>query len=960
MKKRKLSPTNIFKLVSAILLALAHIALGVVVAYSYQYYGIYPSLIGSVLGIVVCFLIIIDILFFVGFNQKINVLKIITTILAICIILGSSVGVYVLNSVNSTVNKVLNDGSDSYENVKGVIAYHQTEDEKTYTSIEDFASKNSGTLIVGYLNESSRGVGTIGKEQLDKANIKYDSCEYSTNVQLLFALADGQVDLAIFPNEYRSIFLADENNDYNSILNKVVDIYSFEEQVKIDSKVSKKDISTEPFNVLLIGWSRVELGSTVGLADAIILVSVNPQTYTASMMSIPRDSYVPITCYGNEYDKINSGRSTSRACFIETVEQFIGEDIDFYMELDYYAIVFAVNAIGGIKITNPVEFELDGQYMPAGTWNADGYQVLQFVRERHSMPNGDFDRQQHQKEVIMAIAKKLIESRDVNMALNALNAASDYMSTNLSLNQLTSIFNMILNTKNNTSLDTFDLLDFQTVGLSGYASWHYSDDYELPLWIYKLYDGSIKECLEHMNQILDGYTDFSDQKYSIEFSAQTPYSRPSFTSTEYSEAEVHEELPAFYPDFSSMEYDEVIAWAKENGVKLEIKNITPGDSKYDESLDGTVVDQSVRYGKRVSKNPTCTITVMGYANGVPSFVGKDYHEAKDWCEDNDVSFKKIYGEPYENEGDYEVIYKQEYDEEDNKLKVYIYGKPAKIKAEVDSSCSSMGSTEGSGTYSVSSEITIKATAKDGYKFVGWYNEKDEKVSKDVEYTFTVNGDTTLKAKFKEAFIITVEDSEGGTVEGAGSYLSGDEAKLKAIANDGYKFKEWSDKKTDNPRTFTVKKNETFKAIFVSVPKYTITLESEGNGSVSGGGEYYEGKEVTITAKPDDGYEFEKWDDGNTDVTRTITVSGNKTYKAKFKEKEYTISVNYEGDCGDVSGGTTGHIGDSTTISVNPPEGCKFIGWTDGDKNESRNITINGDASYTAIFELEESAVNSES
>ena len=126
-----------------------------------------------------------------------------------------------------------------------------------------------------------------------------------------------------------------EESPFTKYLPDLVDFYSFEEELKIDKQRSTKNLSTDPFNVLLIGYSRTDIGSTVGLADSIILATINPQTYEVSMTSIARDSFVPIPCYGGELDKINSGRSTSRACFIETVEKFMNMDIDYYMELDY-------------------------------------------------------------------------------------------------------------------------------------------------------------------------------------------------------------------------------------------------------------------------------------------------------------------------------------------------------------------------------------------------------------------------------------------------------------------------------------------------------------------------------------------------------------------------------------------------------------------------------------------------
>lgn len=56
------------------------------------------------------------------------------------------------------------------------------------------------------------------------------------------------------------------------------------------------------------------------------------------------------------------------------------------------------------------------------------------------------------------------------------------------------------------------------------------------------------------------------------------------------------------------------------------------------------------------------------------------------------------------------------------------------------------------------------------------------------------------------------------------------------------------------------------------------------GTVSGGGKYRAGATATITATPKEGYEFVKWNDGDTSASRTVTVNADKTYTATFKRR----------------------------------------------------------------------------
>lgn len=72
-------------------------------------------------------------------------------------------------------------------------------------------------------------------------------------------------------------------------------------------------------------------------------------------------------------------------------------------------------------------------------------------------------------------------------------------------------------------------------------------------------------------------------------------------------------------------------------------------------------------------------------------------------------------------------------------------------------------------------------------------------------------------------------------------------------------------------------------------RYTISVTSANTdqGTVSGGGTYSEGSRVNISASPKAGYQFDKWNDGNTSATRTVNVSKNESFVAQFKVADST-------------------------------------------------------------------------
>jgi len=730
---------------------LAHIAILFAIYASWRYYSIYPSLFGSAVAIVLCLMLIVDIIFFVGFNHKDLFLKIVSLVMVAFLLIGGTIGSYYISKINSAVDKVLDGKIAEYETFNGTFVCYKP---NNFSSLSDLAGKK-----VGLLTESSEGITSIATKILNKEKIDYAAVDYTTTTALMQGLLDGEVDAIAINSSYRSFYENDENSSFRKYLEDLVDFNQFSEELKVNANRSTKNLATDPFNVLLIGYSRTDIGSPIGLADSIIVTTINPQTYTVSMMSIARDSFVPIPCYGNERDKINSGRSTSRACFVETVEDFIGMEIDYWMELDYLGLVAIVNEIGGIYINNPVAFELDGIYVPAGEKVfADGQMALQFSRERHHMPNGDFDRQQHQKEVIIAIAKKFIESGSVSLALRAMEVASGdgdeesrFLWTNFTLNQLTSVFNLLLNTRNYTSLETFDLVDFQTLRMTGSGGLlYYSYSMRLPLWVYLIYQQSYDESIEHINEILGNYKKINQDK-NFEFSNKNPYSRPAFYSLDYSNDFMFtpDPMPAYWPTLEGLSVSEALSWASSVGVNLSVGYIEATDPSYDPSLEGIVVSQSVRYGALVSEYRSGSITAMGSSEVdesllVPDMSGWKVSKARDWASQNGVQWAGS------NPSDGRVT-SQSCDPGSMISGCPVLSITAKEEAETvtikgKASPSEGGYVNGSGDYEIGEEVTLKAVANSGYKFAGWKDDATAKATRTVK----ANKDAEFVALFEKS------------------------------------------------------------------------------------------------------------------------------------------------------------------------------------------------------------------
>jgi hypothetical protein len=121
--------------------------------------------------------------------------------------------------------------------------------------------------------------------------------------------------------------------------------------------------------------------------------------------------------------------------------------------------------------------------------------------------------------------------------------------------------------------------------------------------------------------------------------------------------------------------------------------------------------------------------------------------------------------------------------------------------------------------------------------------------------------------------VTLNATEGGSAQITATDCESNSVTIEATPTSCYRFKQWSDGNTDNPRIVTVTENKTYTAEF-EVETFTITTASE----VPSMG----GVEITLTAKPIEGFEFVEWTDGNTDNPRILTLTENIEVYARFQ------------------------------------------------------------------------------
>lgn len=273
------------------------------------------------------------------------------------------------------------------------------------------------------------------------------------------------------------------------------------------------DVSTEPFTVLFIGVNTTEEGSTLenGLADSLILASINPQTKQADLVSIPRDTYMQITCEDNYRDKVTHSGKGGTQCIVDTLSQFFEIPIDYYFKIDFAGFMSIIDALGGVEMDVPDLREgfaqwpgmsdyppppdemIDGKqwceqnskgeiyticFDQFGTQTLDGEHALAVARTRHY--DNDQGRSARQAELIKAIAKKMVSFNGIANLNSVLATAKDYMSTNIGPDQITNFFGLAQQVLSDSGNDTDNFAmrtlqvqtsDYMFYGDMGYASY---------------------------------------------------------------------------------------------------------------------------------------------------------------------------------------------------------------------------------------------------------------------------------------------------------------------------------------------------------------------------------------------------------------------------------------------------------------------------------------------------------
>ena len=243
------------------------------------------------------------------------------------------------------------------------------------------------------------------------------------------------------------------------------------------------------------------LGQSQNLTDTIILASYDPKTQEASMLSIPRDTFIGEDKYNaSAWDKINAVYQTGPENTLKEVSELTGIDVKYYLKVDTEALKVLVDEIGGVYFEVPMDMHYtdrnQGLYidLEKGYQKLDGDKAEQVVRFRHNSDGStypeeyggeDIGRMRTQRAFLTALLEQTINNMDVNKVFSFMDIAEQYVETNLDFDAVKDYVPYIFD---------FNMDNLKTDTLPGIAE----QSENTGIWIYSVYEDEADDVINEL------------------------------------------------------------------------------------------------------------------------------------------------------------------------------------------------------------------------------------------------------------------------------------------------------------------------------------------------------------------------------------------------------------------------------------------------------------------------------
>ena len=288
-------------------------------------------------------------------------------------------------------------------------------------------------------------------------------------------LSDGDQTLIekLYQQEIQAIMLDVANLGFldeetvSNFLNNTVVIYTFEKETEVE----QREPVVEDFksNAIVFYISGIDHEGSLGWrarSDVNQIVIVNPDTQKISLVSLPRDTYVPTTCLNNMSDKLSHAAVRGIQCSIGTIEQYLDIPINHYVRLNFTSFISIFEIIGPTEIYSHYTFESYGVSFKKGMNTMNAAQALTFARARYELPGGDQTRGLHQQEIIKGVFKKLTSPSQIGNIQKVINSSRRFVQTDVVPATITELLDLLIANASGWEIDSYIL-----EGTSAWKPW---------------------------------------------------------------------------------------------------------------------------------------------------------------------------------------------------------------------------------------------------------------------------------------------------------------------------------------------------------------------------------------------------------------------------------------------------------------------------------------------------------
>ena len=271
---------------------------------------------------------------------------------------------------------------------------------------------------------------------------------------------------------------------------------SFEYEKETKDIAKEVDVASDAFNVYITGMDTYGMITTASRSDVNLIMTINPTTHQILMTGIPRDYYIPQTCQGNQLDKLTHTGIFGVDCTVESMENLLDIDLNYYVRVNFSSLIDVVDSIGGIDVDSPYAFETGNASIQVGMNHLNGEQALSFVRERYSLPGGDRDRNRNQMRVLSAIINKAISPSIIMNYPDLIAALSNSFQTNMPQKDMTSFIKNQIN-----EMSSWDIKQIQ---LYGYGETNWSPANGFNSYVMRPNEDSVANASKLIKQVHQG------------------------------------------------------------------------------------------------------------------------------------------------------------------------------------------------------------------------------------------------------------------------------------------------------------------------------------------------------------------------------------------------------------------------------------------------------------------------